>query len=96
MESSYTSEQGKPYFVFSGDPSKKADDFLWVAQCNKDGCLSIKFSKPADISRVVLYNYPEKRRTKLLGIRVVSITINKLATSGRNSSQSLSSTPTAF
>ena len=83
VETTYTTVQGKFPFVFSGDPLKKTEDFYWIAKFNSAGLLSINFVKPIDISYLLIYNYPEKSRYKLLGIRRLQISMNKATSSSR-------------
>ena len=56
--------QGKCHFLFSGDPEKKSEEFMWIGKTNQQGKIIIKFSKQTEIRKLRVYNYPLLKSVK--------------------------------
>lgn len=82
VECEYDSLQGKCYLLFSGDPLKKSEDFFWIAKFSSSAYITINLSKKTDVSKMIVFNYPEKRGEDRRGVHLLRLTLNKSSNIG--------------
>lgn len=81
IETNYTSVEGAPGFLFSGDPLNKTSQFMWVSQHSRaDLFLRIVFFKPIQLGSIKVYNYYAPGMA-LMGLQILGLKIGKHAPS---------------
>lgn len=73
VESTYESLQGKCYFLFSGDPEKKTEEFMWIGKNNQQDKIIIRLSKQTELRKLKVYNYPLLKSTKQVAAKRLEI-----------------------
>jgi len=67
--------------VFSGDPLKKSDEFIWSAKLNQQAKVTVRFMKRESVKYIICYN--SSRQNCMQGVRRLSVKIGDLETKSR-------------
>lgn len=78
IETDYETLQGNVISLFSGDPNRKMDEYIWKASLNSHAKLKIKLSRRVRLKQVRLYTYSSKD-PKIQGVKHFSLKIGTQA-----------------
>ena len=73
VEVSYSTLRGSPWLLFSGDPLKKGDEFIWTAKLDTEARIMIRLVKRVVVKSMIVYNFTGKDYK--CGVRKMSILV---------------------